>query len=67
MVSVDRQLFKSALLNLFVNAVQAMPNGGSLTVTVDVKSLFVVIQVADTGTGITEANMKKIFHQRPSC
>ena len=61
MVSVDRQLFKSALLNLFVNAVQAMPNGGSLTVTVDVKSLFVVIQVADTGTGILPENLSKIF------
>ncbi len=60
-VPLDPQLFKSALLNLFVNAVQAMPDGGQLTVWIKPESSWVTIRVEDTGIGIAKENLSKIF------
>lgn len=58
---VDPQLFRSALLNLFVNAVQAMPNGGQLSVLIDKNDREVMIEIQDTGVGINNEDAKKIF------
>jgi signal transduction histidine kinase len=58
---LDPNLFRSALLNLFVNAQQAMLNGGQLEVLLDHSDSDVVIQVKDSGAGIAEENLKKIF------
>lgn len=58
---IDPQLFKSALLNLFVNAVQAMPDGGVLTVDIDAEDNGIVIRVRDTGSGIAQENLNRIF------
>ncbi len=62
-VSVDPQEIRSVINNLAVNAADAMPNGGRLTITTSAEPQFgmVVIKVADTGVGISEANMRKIF------
>lgn len=60
-ISVDPQLLKSALLNLCINALQAMPNGGVLTLEVDKEESQIVIIVKDTGIGIPEENLDKIF------
>lgn len=60
-IPLDPQLFKSALLNLFVNAVQAMPEGGNLTVTVETDPSWITIHVSDTGIGIAPENVPKIF------
>lgn len=58
---IDSQLIKTALLNLFVNASQAMPNGGKLNVTIEPDVSWVTIKVADTGDGIAPENLPKIF------
>lgn len=60
-LSIDVQLFKSAILNLLVNALQAMPNGGSLDIEIDQKDDQVLIKIRDTGIGIGEENLDKIF------
>lgn len=60
-VSIDPQLFKSAVLNLFVNALQAMPNGGKLAVKIDREGDQVKMQISDTGEGIPAENLDKIF------
>jgi signal transduction histidine kinase len=48
-------------MNLLVNAAQAIPEKGTITITTSVKANVVSIVISDTGTGIPEENMKKIF------
>jgi signal transduction histidine kinase len=61
LIPIDPQLLKSALLNLFVNAIQAMPSGGSLKVKLESEISWVTICIEDTGIGITPENLSKIF------
>jgi signal transduction histidine kinase len=61
-IEADPGIFRQALLNLAKNAVQAMPNGGTLTMGVGpTKDGRVEIRVADTGVGIAPDNLAKIF------
>ncbi|HSO19321.1 MAG TPA: PAS domain S-box protein, partial [Desulfosarcina sp.] len=74
-VDVDRGQIEQVLLNLFVNAWQAMPEGGTLRLATANRTLdehqelpqgvapgdFVVISVTDTGTGMEPAVMDRIF------
>lgn len=53
---------KQVLLNLIINAIQAMAKGGKLTISVEQnKAEYVDIKISDTGTGISAKNLKKIF------
>jgi two-component system NtrC family sensor kinase len=52
---------QQVFLNLFLNAVQAMPDGGKLSVSSHVDDASVRVDVADTGVGIPEDNLDKIF------
>lgn len=58
---IDPQLFKTALLNLFVNAQQAMPQGGTLKIMLQPESSWATMQIEDTGVGIAAENLPKIF------
>jgi signal transduction histidine kinase len=61
-IEADPGIFRQALLNLAKNAVQAMPNGGTLTVSASsTKDGRVEIRVGDTGVGIAPENLAKIF------
>ena len=61
-IKADPTQIHQVLMNLCVNARDAMPNGGKLTVTASTDSeSFVVIRVADTGTGIPQDILEKIF------
>lgn len=61
LVPIDPQLFRAALLNIFVNAVQAMPKGGCLSVSIDPEPTWVAIRIEDTGIGIAAENLPKVF------
>jgi PAS domain S-box-containing protein len=61
LVYLDPQLFKSALLNLIVNAIQAMPEGGKMTLGVQEEQGNAIVKVSDTGIGIPKENIEKIF------
>jgi signal transduction histidine kinase len=57
----DAALLRPALLNLVRNAVQAMPEGGTLTVTVGREAACVAITIADTGPGVPDDVREAIF------
>jgi len=61
LVRVDRDLLKQALLNLVLNGCQAMPGGGTLTISLRRDDHHVEILVKDTGAGIPPEDRKKIF------
>jgi signal transduction histidine kinase len=57
----DRALLKQAILNLVLNAVDAMPNGGQLQLTLSRRGDMAEITVGDTGKGIPLEHRQKVF------
>lgn len=60
-VRLDRDLFKQALLNLLLNAQQAMPNGGELTVQASADEEEVCLSLIDTGPGMPPPVLARVF------
>lgn len=60
-VELDRDLFEQALLNLLLNAEQAMPEGGTLTLIGRHEGDCVCLDVIDTGCGMSEEVLVKLF------
>ena len=60
-VYVDRALLKQAVLNLVLNAADAMPGGGQLRLVLSRRGEMAEITVQDTGKGIPLENRQKIF------
>jgi PAS domain S-box-containing protein len=60
-VYVDRALLKQAVLNLVLNAAEAMPGGGQLRLVLSRRGEMAEIAVGDTGKGIPLENRQKIF------
>lgn len=60
-VLMDERYLKQALLNLIKNAQAAMPAGGLLTIASMKADNEVRISICDTGVGISEENLTKIF------
>ncbi len=57
----DPQLLYRGLLNIFVNAIQSMSEGGTMTIQVSQSRGHYVLDIQDTGSGIMEENLSKIF------
>ncbi|MGE8066066.1 ATP-binding protein [Pseudomonas sp. NPDC089569] len=60
-VHADARQLKQAGLNLIVNAIDAMPAGGRLTLGISNESPYTVISIADTGQGIEPDMLERIF------
>jgi signal transduction histidine kinase len=60
-VRADSNLFKRVFTNLLTNGIQAMPEGGSMAVTGTATDDLATVVVSDTGSGISEENMSKLF------
>lgn len=61
LVLLDREAFHGALLNLVINAQQAMPSGGKLWVTTESVPAGVALHLIDTGPGMDQATQARIF------
>jgi nitrogen fixation/metabolism regulation signal transduction histidine kinase len=61
MVSADAELMHRALSNLVLNAIDAMPDGGTLTAIAARKGDVVQIRISDTGTGLTPEECQRLF------
>nr|MBN2277349.1 hypothetical protein [candidate division Zixibacteria bacterium] len=60
-IRADAGQISQVLVNLVVNAIQAMPRGGNLTIETDLKDDQALLIVADTGHGIDKKVIDKIF------
>jgi signal transduction histidine kinase len=58
----DGELLKQVFINVILNAVQALPNGGDLNVTMEESAASVIVHVKDNGLGIDSADIEKIFN-----
>jgi PAS domain S-box-containing protein len=60
-VMVDRHMIEQVLMNLILNAVQAMKNGGVLTIRTSVAEGVCRVEVNDTGSGIPASVLPRVF------
>jgi two-component system NtrC family sensor kinase len=60
-VMADSDQLQQVCTNLILNAIQAMPKGGTLTLRTSVDNGQLKIEVQDTGSGISQENMRKLF------
>lgn len=60
-LSLDQTMILQVLVNLLVNAIESMPKGGQLSVKTAAEGDWVLISVADTGTGIAEEDIGRLF------
>ncbi|WP_282075515.1 tetratricopeptide repeat-containing sensor histidine kinase [Maribacter aquivivus] len=60
-VFADQQQFNVIFRNLINNAIKFTPNEGLITISTEIKDKNLVIQVTDTGVGMTEGDIQKLF------
>jgi signal transduction histidine kinase len=61
LIKADLDLMKQALLNVVLNGVQAMPNGGPLTISAHREGNGVIAEISDRGIGIAQDMHEKVF------
>jgi signal transduction histidine kinase len=60
-LDVDPELLHRALSNLVLNAMDAMPDGGTLTISARPKDAGIELRVTDTGEGLTPEECERVF------
>lgn len=60
-ITADRNRMKQVLLNLFMNAIEAMASGGVLSISTERGGQDIAVKVADTGSGMTKETLRRIF------
>jgi two-component system nitrogen regulation sensor histidine kinase NtrY len=61
LIGLDMEQFKRALINIMDNAVKAMDNKGVIDISARMVENNVAIEIADTGTGISDEEKEKLF------
>lgn len=62
-VNIDPLMVERGLINLVANAIKYSPDGGTVTVSVEVKDNNIVVCVRDTGLGIAAEHIPQLFHR----
>ena len=60
-LNIDTDLIKTCVFNVVLNAFQAMPDGGALTIKTEPAEGMLSITISDTGKGIPEDELAKVF------
>jgi signal transduction histidine kinase len=60
-IEADPELIKTCLFNVFQNSFQVMPDGGHLTINVRNDGSAIIISMSDTGSGLDEKHIEKVF------
>ncbi len=60
-IQIDTDQMRQVLINMITNAVQAMPEGGKLAIVARQKDSSIEVEIVDTGCGIPEEAMGKLF------
>lgn len=60
-IKIDKQTIKQVLLNLMLNSIQAMPDGGTMEVRTGIEDGNILIYIKDEGVGISDEIKEKIF------
>jgi len=60
-INVDKEHINRVFLNVVINAIGAMPKGGTMTISTSIEGDFFVVKIQDTGVGIPEEDIIKIF------
>ncbi|MDR0723559.1 MAG: PAS domain S-box protein, partial [Endomicrobium sp.] len=61
LININPMQMQQVLLNIILNAKDAMPNGGTITISTILNNNSYILSIADTGTGINKEDMPKIF------
>ncbi len=60
-INADQDMLYQAFLNIFMNAIQSMPNGGKIHVRVQTLNNIVTTSIEDEGTGVPDELLEKIW------
>jgi signal transduction histidine kinase len=60
-VSADPVMLRRVVENLVLNAIDAMPQGGKLTFRTSANDKYAVLEVSDTGVGLTPEECERVF------
>jgi signal transduction histidine kinase len=60
-VRADRNKLQQVFINIFLNAIQAMPNGGEIMVASYVDDGYIRVDIGDTGTGMSQEVLERMF------
>jgi signal transduction histidine kinase len=60
-IRIDPELIKTCVFNVVMNAFQAMPEGGRLTIRTERDDGKFILSVSDTGTGVSKENLPRVF------
>jgi len=61
-IKADPSLLYRAFLNIFINAIQSIEDGGNIRIKIEEEKGNYRVEIQDTGTGIRKENLKKIFN-----